>query len=161
MPGARTSALWSRTLTCPETSPDGDVAKHVREINVTLPVIYVSAASAHDWGSKGVPQSKMISKPLLSRRSSLQFRSSSTKQHSPPNDGSISYSRDGGRLGSRRVRNRPPRSLHALTDPQSMLKLIRRTSSCSSRRGASSDVGHDETNTIIRPFHDLILESQG
>jgi DNA-binding NtrC family response regulator len=41
-----------------------DVAKHAREINDTLPVLYVSGASAHEWASKGVPKSQLIPKPF-------------------------------------------------------------------------------------------------
>ncbi len=41
-----------------------DVAKHAREINDTLPVLYVSGASAHEWASKGVPKSQLIAKPF-------------------------------------------------------------------------------------------------
>ncbi len=41
-----------------------DVAKHAREINDTLPVLYVSGASAHEWASKGVPKSLLIPKPF-------------------------------------------------------------------------------------------------
>ena len=61
--GADFSALVT-DINLPGNFSGWDVAKHAREINVTLPVIYVSGASAHDWGSKGVPQSKMISKPF-------------------------------------------------------------------------------------------------
>jgi DNA-binding NtrC family response regulator len=41
-----------------------DVAKHGREINETLPVLYVSGASAHQWASNGVPKSQFIAKPF-------------------------------------------------------------------------------------------------
>ena len=41
-----------------------DVAKHAREINDKIPVIYMTGASAHDWGSKGVPNSQLMSKPF-------------------------------------------------------------------------------------------------
>lgn len=41
-----------------------DVAKRAREQIHGLPVIYVSGASAHDWTSKGVPESVMIGKPF-------------------------------------------------------------------------------------------------
>lgn len=46
--------------------PDGwDVARHCREANPGLPVIYVSADSAGAWSSRGVPCSVMISKPFV------------------------------------------------------------------------------------------------
>ena len=41
-----------------------DVAKHAREINDKLPVLYMTGASAHDWGSKGVPNSQLMPKPF-------------------------------------------------------------------------------------------------
>ncbi len=41
-----------------------DVAKRAREINDRLPVIYTTGASAHDWASKGVPNSQLIRKPF-------------------------------------------------------------------------------------------------
>ncbi len=41
-----------------------DVARHSREINDRLPVIYMTGASAHDWASKGVPNSQLMTKPF-------------------------------------------------------------------------------------------------
>ena len=41
-----------------------DVAKHAREINDKLPVVYMTGDSAHDWASKGVPNSQLIHKPF-------------------------------------------------------------------------------------------------
>jgi len=41
-----------------------DVARHLRQTNSTLPVIYVSADSAVHWGAEGVPGSVMIAKPF-------------------------------------------------------------------------------------------------
>jgi CheY-like chemotaxis protein len=41
-----------------------DVARHAREINDRLPVVYMTAASAHDWASKGVPNSQLMPKPF-------------------------------------------------------------------------------------------------
>jgi DNA-binding response OmpR family regulator len=44
--------------------PDGwEVARRARELNNTLPVIYISGASGHEWQSKGVQNSIMIAKP--------------------------------------------------------------------------------------------------
>lgn len=44
--------------------PDGwDVARSARTLAVDLPVIYVSAASGHDWRSRGVSNSLMLAKP--------------------------------------------------------------------------------------------------
>jgi DNA-binding response OmpR family regulator len=41
-----------------------DIAKHAREVNDAFPVIYLTGASAHDWASKGVPNSILIPKPF-------------------------------------------------------------------------------------------------
>ena len=41
-----------------------DVAKRARELNDRLPVIYITGASAHDWASKGVPNSQLLTKPF-------------------------------------------------------------------------------------------------
>src|ERR1700722_10768807 len=44
--------------------PDGwEVARRGRELNDTLPVIYVSGRSGNEWSSKGVRNSIMIVKP--------------------------------------------------------------------------------------------------
>ena len=46
--------------------PDGwDISRKAREITSGLPVVYVSAASEHEWTSRGVPSSVMISKPFV------------------------------------------------------------------------------------------------
>jgi DNA-binding response OmpR family regulator len=41
-----------------------DVARHAREINDMLPVIYMTGGDAHDWASKGVPNSLLLVKPF-------------------------------------------------------------------------------------------------
>jgi hypothetical protein len=41
-----------------------DVAKHAREINYRIPSEYMTGASAHDWASKGVPNSLQLPKPF-------------------------------------------------------------------------------------------------
>jgi DNA-binding response OmpR family regulator len=46
--------------------PDGwDIARTAREMTAGLPVVYVSAASEHEWTSRGVPNSAMITKPFV------------------------------------------------------------------------------------------------
>jgi two-component system, OmpR family, response regulator len=42
-----------------------DLARHLRQTNSTLPVVYTSGDSAIHWGSEGVPESVMISKPFF------------------------------------------------------------------------------------------------
>jgi DNA-binding response OmpR family regulator len=45
--------------------PDGwDVGRRAREFVSDVPVIYVSGDSGHDWSSKGVAESVMITKPF-------------------------------------------------------------------------------------------------
>jgi two-component system OmpR family response regulator len=45
--------------------PDGwEVAWRARELNNTLPVIYVTGAAAADWPLRGVPDSVIIGKPF-------------------------------------------------------------------------------------------------
>jgi len=41
-----------------------DIARHARQLNPELPVIYVTGASAHEWGAMGVPNSVLLSKPF-------------------------------------------------------------------------------------------------
>lgn len=41
-----------------------DVARHAREMNPELPVVYVTGAEGHDWASLGVPNSVLVSKPF-------------------------------------------------------------------------------------------------
>lgn len=41
-----------------------DVARHGRELNPDLPVVYVTASERHDWASLGVPNSVLIEKPF-------------------------------------------------------------------------------------------------
>jgi DNA-binding response OmpR family regulator len=47
--------------------PSGwDVGRHARELVSGIPVVYTSGDSAHDWSSRGVPDSVMITKPFAS-----------------------------------------------------------------------------------------------
>lgn len=41
-----------------------DLGRHAREIDDKLPIVYMTGASAHDWASKGVPNSILITKPF-------------------------------------------------------------------------------------------------
>jgi DNA-binding response OmpR family regulator len=41
-----------------------EVARQAREISAEFPVVYISAASAVYWPSKGVPNSIMLAKPF-------------------------------------------------------------------------------------------------
>ena len=48
----------------PGTLTGWDVARHAREANDLLPVVYMTGASAHEWGSRGVPNSVLLLKPF-------------------------------------------------------------------------------------------------
>jgi DNA-binding response OmpR family regulator len=41
-----------------------DVARHAREVNQDLPVVYITGFSAEDWPSQGVPKSILVQKPF-------------------------------------------------------------------------------------------------
>lgn len=41
-----------------------DVARHGRELNPDLPVVYVTGSDGNDWSSLGVPNSVLITKPF-------------------------------------------------------------------------------------------------
>jgi len=42
-----------------------EVAKHLRQANPTIPVVYMSGDSAIHWGAEGIPESVMITKPFF------------------------------------------------------------------------------------------------
>lgn len=47
------------------TGPDGwDLARHARELNPRLPIVYMSGDSSRGHSSRGVPDSLMIQKPF-------------------------------------------------------------------------------------------------
>jgi DNA-binding response OmpR family regulator len=58
-----------------EGSDGWDVARAARELVNGLPVVYVSAASEHEWTSRGVPNSLMISKPFVSAQAVVAISS--------------------------------------------------------------------------------------
>ena len=41
------------------------IARHLRQANSTIPVVYMSGDSAIHWGAEGVPESVMITKPFF------------------------------------------------------------------------------------------------
>ncbi len=43
-----------------------DVAKRARELTEGIPVIYMTGGAAHEWASKGVPNSILLTKPFAS-----------------------------------------------------------------------------------------------
>jgi DNA-binding response OmpR family regulator len=45
--------------------PDGwDVGRRARELVPDMPMVYTTGNSSHDWSSKGVPDSVVITKPF-------------------------------------------------------------------------------------------------
>jgi DNA-binding response OmpR family regulator len=46
--------------------PNGwDVARRARELVADMPIVYITGADGHDWSSKGVPDSVVVSKPFV------------------------------------------------------------------------------------------------
>ena len=41
-----------------------DVARHAREVDPEIPVVYMTGDSAADWSAKGVPNSVLVTKPF-------------------------------------------------------------------------------------------------
>lgn len=61
--GAEFHALVSDISLGP--GPTGwDVARHAREQNPNLPVVYMTGGNGHEWASQGVPNSILIGKPF-------------------------------------------------------------------------------------------------
>jgi CheY-like chemotaxis protein len=46
------------------TATGWDVARHAREKNPDIPVVYMTGTDGHDWASLGVPNSVLIAKPF-------------------------------------------------------------------------------------------------
>ena len=66
------------------SGPDGwEVARAARQAIAGLPVIYVSAASDHEWTSQGVPGSIMIAKPFANAQIVVAISSLLTVSDSP------------------------------------------------------------------------------
>ena len=40
------------------------IARHAREVDPTLPVVYMTGAAADEWSSQGVPNSILLQKPF-------------------------------------------------------------------------------------------------
>ncbi|MGY0572747.1 response regulator [Bradyrhizobium sp. RDM12] len=41
-----------------------EVARHARELNADIPIVYMTGDSGGDWASKGVPKSVLLAKPF-------------------------------------------------------------------------------------------------
>jgi DNA-binding response OmpR family regulator len=60
-----------------------DVARHAREVNPELPIVYMTGFYVEDWPSQGVPKSVLVQKPfapaqIITAISSLLNASSSS-----------------------------------------------------------------------------------
>lgn len=42
-----------------------DIARRARELLPTLPIVYISGGSGHEWTAQGVPQSTLVAKPFV------------------------------------------------------------------------------------------------
>jgi DNA-binding response OmpR family regulator len=42
----------------------GEIARLAREVNATLPVVYMTGTAGDEWASKGVPNSILLTKPF-------------------------------------------------------------------------------------------------
>ncbi len=62
--GADYRALVTDINLAPGKITGWDVAKHGREINPDLPVVYMTGSEAQEWASKGVPNSILVTKPF-------------------------------------------------------------------------------------------------
>jgi DNA-binding response OmpR family regulator len=62
--GTRFRALISDINLGSSNMTGWDIAKHARQMNDTLPVVYMTGASANEWGSRGVPNSVLMIKPF-------------------------------------------------------------------------------------------------
>jgi DNA-binding response OmpR family regulator len=61
---ARFSAVIIDIKLDPLGSDGWEIARRARELAPEMPVIYVTGGNAHEWGSKGVPNSVLITKPF-------------------------------------------------------------------------------------------------
>ena len=47
------------------SEPDGwELARHARSLNADIPILYMTADSAHQWSQMGVPGSAVVQKPF-------------------------------------------------------------------------------------------------
>lgn len=64
-PGADYRALVTDIHLGDDPSTTGwDVARHARELQPDLPVVYITGAGADEWTSQGVPNSVLVKKPF-------------------------------------------------------------------------------------------------
>jgi hypothetical protein len=56
-----------------------DVGRAAREIDPTMPIIYMTGTHVEEWASKGVPNSLLLASPLPLPRSSPRYPSFLTR----------------------------------------------------------------------------------
>ena len=65
-----------------------DVARHAREVNQDLPVVYITGFYVEDWASQGVPKSTLVQLAWLAHRDRSGMRENSSftvgRVHSVP-----------------------------------------------------------------------------
>ncbi|MGA0601555.1 response regulator [Caulobacter sp. KR2-114] len=69
------------------SGPDGwAIAARAREIAPHLPVVYMTGDSTHEWASKGVPGSVVLSKPFAPAQlvTTVSTLVTEADQHAPP-----------------------------------------------------------------------------
>jgi CheY-like chemotaxis protein len=57
-------ALITDITLSPGTITGWDIARRARAMNPALPVVYMTGGNAHEWASKGVPHSVLLTKPF-------------------------------------------------------------------------------------------------
>jgi DNA-binding NtrC family response regulator len=64
VPNADYRALVTDVNLSPGKLTGWDVATRARELHPGLPVVFITGTDAHDWASKGVPNSFLVAKPF-------------------------------------------------------------------------------------------------
>jgi DNA-binding response OmpR family regulator len=65
--------------------PSGwEVARRARELNPTLPVVYVTGDSEHDYAARGLPNSLLIRKPFVGAEIAIALATLKAQANSAP-----------------------------------------------------------------------------
>ena len=84
--GSKLRALLTDINLAPNKLTGWDVARHAREINESIPVIYMTGGSAHEWNIQGVPNSFLLTKqfaPAQAVTALSQLLNSPPRLHCP------------------------------------------------------------------------------
>jgi len=63
-----------------------ELAKRAREVVPTLPVVYMTGESAHEWPSQGVPESILLQKPFAPAQAVTAITTLLNRSSLPPPD---------------------------------------------------------------------------